>query len=160
MIMLSVRRYDEALREVNFTDDFLIQFLRYAKYNIQKAFSHLKNFIKFKKKYDFLMESLPEHYFSEIPCSRFGTILPSRCPDGCTIVYCNLGLWDPSELAFDDFRRLLLMLFIQALCDPMTQINGFKIIYDVDGTSWKHMRFCTPRVAHFQYHFALVRKPM
>ncbi|PRD20284.1 UNVERIFIED_CONTAM: Alpha-tocopherol transfer protein [Trichonephila clavipes] len=47
------------------------------------------------------------------------------------------------------------MLFIQALSDPMTQINGFKIIYDFDGTSWKHMRFCTPRLAHFQYHFAL-----
>ncbi|GFT26820.1 alpha-tocopherol transfer protein [Trichonephila clavipes] len=151
----NVVQNDEALCEINFTDDFLIQFLRYAKYNIQKAFSHLKNFIRFKKKYDFLMESVPENYFSEIPSSRFATILPSRCPDGCTIIYCQIGLWDPSELLFDDFRRLILMLFIQALCDPMTQINGFKIIYDFDGTSWKHMRFCTPRLAHFQYHFAL-----
>ncbi|GFR01187.1 retinaldehyde-binding protein 1 [Trichonephila clavata] len=146
---------EDTICEINFTDDFLIQFLRQAKYDTQRAFSHLKNFIKLKRKYSNLFQSVPEYYFSEIPSSKFGTILPLRCPDGCTIVYCQIGLWDPSELSFDDFRRLALMLFIQPLFDPMTQINGFKIIHDFGGTSLKHLRYCTPQDLRFQYHAAI-----
>ncbi|GFX27708.1 retinaldehyde-binding protein 1 [Trichonephila clavipes] len=82
---------EDTICEINFTDDFLIQFLRHAKYDTQKAFSHLKNCIKLKRKYHYLFESVPEHYFSEIPSSKFCTILPLRCPDGCTITYCQIA---------------------------------------------------------------------
>ncbi|GFY42075.1 alpha-tocopherol transfer protein [Trichonephila inaurata madagascariensis] len=47
------------------------------------------------------------------------------------------------------------MLFIQPLFDPMTQINGYKIIHDFGGTSLKHLRYCTPFHLRFQYHAAL-----
>lgn len=146
---------DDTLCEIDFADDFLIQFLRHAKYNTPKAFFFLKNLIKFKRNYNYLMKSIPEQYFSEKPSTKFGTVLPSRCPDGCAIIYLQIGLWDPAELSFDDFKRVILILFVQSLYDPMTQINGFKLIYDFEGTSFRHLRYCTPRLVRFQYHTAL-----
>ncbi|GBN59078.1 hypothetical protein AVEN_68990-1, partial [Araneus ventricosus] len=32
----------------------------------------------------------------------------------------------------------------QALRDPMTQINGFKVIHDLKGLSFKQMKYFTP----------------
>ncbi|GBN90829.1 hypothetical protein AVEN_199500-1 [Araneus ventricosus] len=36
------------------------------------------------------------------------------------------------------------MEFSQALRDPTTQINGFKVIHDLKGLSFKQMKYCTP----------------
>ncbi|CAL1278010.1 unnamed protein product [Larinioides sclopetarius] len=51
--------------------------------------------------------------------------------------------WDPNELPFDYFKRIAVITFSQLFRDPMTQINGIKVIYDFDGTelhSWSVQR--------------------
>ncbi|GIX97454.1 hypothetical protein CEXT_547061 [Caerostris extrusa] len=53
-----------------------------------------------------------------------------RCPEGCTIILCQFGLWDTSELSFEDFKRMALVMLFQILRDPMNQINGLKFIHD------------------------------
>ncbi|XP_055943919.1 retinaldehyde-binding protein 1-like [Argiope bruennichi] len=141
--------------DINFDDDYLTLFLRHSKYNANKAFIQIQNYIRLREKYKTLFESVPDEYFFTIPSTMFGTILPYRSPDGCTMVLCELGKWDPDELSIDNFKRLALQLFIQTLRDPMTQINGFKIIHDFKGTSMKHLKHCTPQNLYFQYHAAI-----
>ncbi|GBO42800.1 hypothetical protein AVEN_219392-1, partial [Araneus ventricosus] len=63
--------------------------------------------------------------------------------------------WNPRELPFEHIQSLFTILFIQLLRDPMTQINGFKIIHDFKGTSVQHLKFCTPRNLHLLYHGAI-----
>ncbi|CAL1278026.1 unnamed protein product [Larinioides sclopetarius] len=55
-----------------------------------------------------------------------------------------LSKWDPSELPIERLKQTIVMVVCQALRDPMTQINGFKVIYDLDGLSYKHWKYFTP----------------
>ncbi|CAL1275457.1 unnamed protein product [Larinioides sclopetarius] len=81
---------------------------------------------------------------------------PDRRMDGIKVLKELLSSkWDPEKFSIDDFKRLVLLLFIQTLRDPMTQINGFKVIHDFKGTSIKHLRHCTPQNLIFQYHAAI-----
>ncbi|GBO03507.1 hypothetical protein AVEN_227450-1 [Araneus ventricosus] len=73
------------------------------------------------------------------------------------MILLELGKWDPTELLLDDLKRLAIAIYTQTLRDPMTQINGFKIIHDFKGTSVKHLRHCTPQNLMFQYHAAIHR---
>ncbi|GBN56678.1 hypothetical protein AVEN_156569-1, partial [Araneus ventricosus] len=142
---------------LRFENDFLKLFLRHSKYDVNRAFVQLRNFIHFKRKYSRLFHSVPEDYFATKPSAWFGSILPYRSPDGCTMILIELGKWDPTELLLDDLKRLAIAIYTQALRDQITQINGFKIILDFKGTSVKHLRHCTPQNLMFQYHAAIVR---
>ncbi|CAL1273855.1 unnamed protein product [Larinioides sclopetarius] len=140
---------------ITFPEDILLQFLRHSKFDVIKASTRLKRFVCFWRKHPELFASIPENYISSKASTKFGTILPFRCPDGCTILLTKPGLWDPSEMEFEDFKKLAFMLFIQPLCELMTQINGYKIIHDFGGTSVKHFKYCTPENLRLQYEAAM-----
>ncbi|GBO17772.1 hypothetical protein AVEN_30226-1 [Araneus ventricosus] len=65
-----------------------------------------------------------------------------------------MGKWDPDEFPLEEFKRLFVFIFLQALRCPMTQINGFKIINDYTGTNLKHLKVCTPQNLYLEYHIA------
>ncbi|GBM63693.1 hypothetical protein AVEN_12321-1 [Araneus ventricosus] len=65
--------------------------------------------------------------------------------------------WDPDEFPLEEFKRMFVFIFLQALRCPMTQINGFKIINDYTGTNLKHLKVCTPQNLYLEYHIAYVR---
>ncbi|GBO12237.1 hypothetical protein AVEN_47826-1, partial [Araneus ventricosus] len=64
------------------------------------------------------------------------------------------GKWDPDEFPLEEFKRMFVFIFLQALRCPMTQINGFKIINDYTGTNLKHLKVCTPQNLYLEYHIA------
>ncbi|KAF8778318.1 Retinaldehyde-binding protein 1 like protein [Argiope bruennichi] len=81
----------EKIADFIFEDDFLRVFLRYSKYNISKAFAQLRNFVHFRRKYDWLFESIPEEYFVTKKSTEFFSVLPYRDSHGCTLVLLELG---------------------------------------------------------------------
>ncbi|GBM57796.1 Alpha-tocopherol transfer protein-like, partial [Araneus ventricosus] len=60
--------------------------------------------------------------------------------------------WDPKVLPFPHFKQLVIMFLSQLLRDPVAQITGFKAIYDVQGTSPWHLKYCTPQNVYLFYH--------
>ncbi|GBO19673.1 hypothetical protein AVEN_84495-1 [Araneus ventricosus] len=64
----------------------------------------------------------------------------------------EIGKWDPDELSLEDLERMANFIFLQTLRCPMTQINGFKIIYDFKDTSVKYLKYFTPRMLYLLYH--------
>ncbi|GBN21024.1 Alpha-tocopherol transfer protein-like [Araneus ventricosus] len=146
---------EKATKNIFFHDDLLVQYLRQSKYNTNKALNQLRNLNAFRNKEVKIFETIPDEYFSTKPSTKYIIVLPKRSPDGCTVVLFQIGKWDPNELAFEDFKRIILLTFLQILRDPMTQINGFKFIHDFAGTRLQHLRYCTPQNLYLFYYISI-----
>ncbi|CAL1297585.1 unnamed protein product [Larinioides sclopetarius] len=147
---------DEATKDIWFHEDFLVQYLRHSKYNTHKAFTYLRKYYILRNNDANLFESLPDEIFLTLKSTKFASVLPKRCPDGCTVLLIQLGKWDPDELPFDYFKRIAVITFSQLFRDPMTQINGIKVIYDFDGTRMEQLKYGTPRNLYLFYYMAFV----
>ncbi|CAL1299080.1 unnamed protein product [Larinioides sclopetarius] len=66
-----------------------------------------------------------------------------------------LRKWDPKVLPFQHFKQFVVMLSMQLLRHPLSQITGFKIIHDVQDLSLRHLRYCTPQNVYILYHALL-----
>ncbi|XP_055944000.1 alpha-tocopherol transfer protein-like isoform X2 [Argiope bruennichi] len=99
---------DKITAGIEFEEDFLHLFLRYRKYNSSQAFQALKKFVSFRRNFSSIFQSVPEVYCKETPSTKFMSILPYRCPDGCAIVLCELGKWNHNELSIEDVKRIAL----------------------------------------------------
>ncbi|KAF8778359.1 hypothetical protein HNY73_015090 [Argiope bruennichi] len=99
-----------------------------------------------QKCYPYHMDHLPKSFYQkaleelnesaearEIELNKLKELL-SRCPDGCAIVLCELGKWNHNELSIEDVKRIGMFSFLLPLRCPMTQISGFKMIYDFTDT--------------------------
>ncbi|XP_055944749.1 retinaldehyde-binding protein 1-like isoform X1 [Argiope bruennichi] len=143
---------DKHTKHLEFEDDFLLQYLISKKYNIAKAFSFLKALVHLKKKHPEIFSGFS---YEEISCSMSEnvlTVLPWRCQDGCAILAAHLDNWDPEKLRIDDLKRSIAIYLLQSLQEPMTQINGFKVIIDAKSNPMKHLRYITPSNLYLLYH--------
>ncbi|KAF8778037.1 alpha-tocopherol transfer protein-like [Argiope bruennichi] len=146
---------DVEINDIDFLDDFLIQYLRRHKYDVKGAYKQIRNYVTFRKKEGKLFQGISDEYFTEDGAKRILKVLPFRCPDGCPVVHCRLGEWNPGKMPVEDFKRLAILTFLQLFRDPMTQINGIKTIYDFKGTSLQHLKVATIGNMYLYYTLAL-----
>ncbi|GFU43624.1 alpha-tocopherol transfer protein-like, partial [Nephila pilipes] len=113
-----------------------------------KLIQESKEILSFKMKHlpDFVLKKLKEELKETPEKKRKGLLELKKMLD---------AKYDPNELPVEDFKRLVMMLFIQILRDPMTQINGFKFIHDFQGTTLLHLRQCTSSNLYLFYHAAI-----
>ncbi|GFT41229.1 alpha-tocopherol transfer protein-like, partial [Nephila pilipes] len=137
---------------IDFHDDFLTQYLRQSKYDIQRAFHRIQNMFLLRKKENTVFEGIPEEFFLTKDSHKCFLILPKRCLDGCTVIIFRHGKYNLNEMSVEEFKKIILVLFMQILRDPMTQINGFKFIHDFQGTTMQHLKLCTPSNMYSFYH--------
>ncbi|GFQ94045.1 clavesin-1, partial [Trichonephila clavata] len=148
---------DKHTKHIEFEDDFLLQYLRARKYNVAKAFSQVKAFVHLKKKNPQMFTDFSYDQTVKLITKKIVTILPWRCQDGCTVLLVELDNWNPDEVSIEEIRRSLVIYFLQSLREPMTQINGFKIILDVKSNPLRHLKYCTPHNIYLIYHGSQVR---
>ncbi|KAF8778436.1 retinaldehyde-binding protein 1-like [Argiope bruennichi] len=143
---------DPATNDFDFEKDLLVQYLRHSKYDVQRAFKHIQNYVALRSVNSHLFQSIPDEYFHCTNSVEFILPLPERSPEGCTIIVTQTGKWNPDEMVYEDLVRLSMMTYCQLMRDPMTQINGFKVIHDFKDTKWEHYKYCTPRNLRFLFH--------
>ncbi|GFS47838.1 alpha-tocopherol transfer protein-like [Nephila pilipes] len=76
---------------VDFHEDFLTQYLRHSKYDIQRAFYHIRNMLLQRKKDRTLFDGIPDELFITKDSPKFFLLLPKRCPEGCTVIIFQYG---------------------------------------------------------------------
>lgn len=135
--------HDISMTGIEFDDEFLIIFLRYAKYDVTEAFSRLKNVIKLKKDHEPMFSGQRFDVIMKTVTDKIMIYLPYRCPDGCGIIYINLDNWVPEEFLLLEVKRMAVIIFLQGIREPMNQVNGFKIIIDAKSNPLRHLRHCT-----------------
>ncbi|GIY14698.1 alpha-tocopherol transfer protein-like [Caerostris darwini] len=135
--------------DTEFDEDFLVLFLRSEDYDVLSALQRLKNAVALKKSY---VEMFSDQVYENIAITftkNITTFLPYRCPDGCAVMYINLDNWIPEEFPVAEVKRMAPILLLQALRDPMTQVNGFKVIIDAKSNPLRH---CSFQNIYLMYH--------
>ncbi|GIY21481.1 hypothetical protein CDAR_184611 [Caerostris darwini] len=143
---------DEHTKNIEFEDDFLLQYLRVRKYNVARAFTQLKAFVALKKKHPLMFTNFSYDKIVKATNDKVMSMLPWRCQDGCAIMLVELDNWIPEEFPVEEFRRACMLYLFQSLRNPMTQINGFKVIYDLKSNPARHLKHCTPENLYLIYH--------
>ncbi|GFS72551.1 alpha-tocopherol transfer protein-like [Nephila pilipes] len=131
------------LTGIHIDDEFLMVFLRYAKYDITEAFSRLKNLMKLKRDNENLFSGQLYDVIVKTATDKIMIYLPYRCPDGCGILYINLDNWIPEEFSDIEVKRMAPIILLQGIREPMNQVNGFKVIIDAKSNPFRHLRYCS-----------------
>ncbi|GIY80617.1 hypothetical protein CEXT_702311 [Caerostris extrusa] len=143
---------DQHTKNIEFDDDFLLQYLRVRKYNVARAFSQLKALVALKKKYPLMFTNFRYNEMVKATNDKVMSMLPWRCQDGCAILLIELDNWIPEEFPVEEVRRAGMLYLFQSLRNPMTQINGYKVIYDLKSNPARHLKHCTPENLYLIYH--------
>ncbi|GFT97294.1 clavesin-2 [Trichonephila clavipes] len=133
------------------TDDFLLKFLRARKFNIPKAFNLVKKHMSFKKKNQDIFTDMDFEVLSQLIKNKVFSFLPYRCKDGCAVFLVHLDNWNPSQFTIKEICKGVVIFLYHSICDPLTQINGYKVIFDVKSRGLKHIRYCTPAYLYLLY---------
>ncbi|GFQ78508.1 alpha-tocopherol transfer protein-like [Trichonephila clavata] len=126
-------------------DEFLIQFLRARKYDVDKSVELLSNYLNLGISYPDFFNNMDKEKMYKLARSGFVNVLPFRDNDGCLLLTMKMGNWDPEE--FDVkvlFCTLTSILFCQRIY-PMNQICGVRLIFDSKDYSFKQLRCFFPR---------------
>ncbi|KAG8193057.1 hypothetical protein JTE90_028169 [Oedothorax gibbosus] len=143
--LATMAKANKILSGIDFHPDFLLQFLRVSKFNIEVAFARLYKFIYFRKKNPSFFKGVEDSKMNSSPSYRVVSPLPYRNPEGCAISIIKLGQWDSNEMTYKELISIVYMVLQQALRDPMTQINGIKLIIDFENVTYSYLKFCTPK---------------
>ncbi|GIY29807.1 hypothetical protein CDAR_317332 [Caerostris darwini] len=143
---------DEHTKNIDIDDEFLLQYLRVRKYDAARAFTQLKALVALKKKHPLMFTNFSYDKILKSIHDKTFTMLPWRCQDGCAIVLIQLDNWIPEEFPVDEVRRACMLYLLQSLRNTMTQINGYKVIYDLKSNPARHLKHCTPENLYLIYH--------
>ncbi|GFT08396.1 clavesin-2, partial [Nephila pilipes] len=134
-------------------ENFLLKFLRVAKFDCKKAFDRIKNYYRLQ---DILLNrlkngSMPITKVREIP---YSFLLPYRNENNAVIVVAKMGLLDYSKLSFEKMSYLDWLLTDYLLANPITQIYGVITILDFADFKFRSALAVNPKTA-FEYMFTV-----
>ncbi|CAN8026941.1 unnamed protein product [Ixodes persulcatus] len=126
---------------------FLLKFLRARKFDVDRAFTLLKNYYGYRSRHRKIFQDLlPSALHSNLRYN-YQTLLPGRDRKGRAILVVKSGFWDPLEYGADEMFRTNLLCVEQAIQDLETQVRGIVLLNDLQGMSLHHVRHCPP--THF-----------
>lgn len=126
-------------------DEYLIQFLRARKFDVDKAFELLRNKYEVKKGYSDLYDDADVNELRKFMASGIIYAFPYRDEEGCVVIVLHLSRWDPDEFNISLGLCALTGLLLYAVDNPATQICGVRILVDARGFTFKQMRCVAPR---------------
>ncbi|GFR17384.1 alpha-tocopherol transfer protein-like [Trichonephila clavata] len=126
-------------------DEFLIQFLRARKYDVDNALGQLNNYFNLITSHPELYECLDKDKMDKLTSCNFFNILPFRDNDGCLVLTCRIENWNPDDINVQIVLCTLTALLYCLELYPANQITGVRIIFDAKNYSFKQLRCFVPR---------------
>ncbi|OQR78406.1 alpha-tocopherol transfer protein-like [Tropilaelaps mercedesae] len=131
-------------------EDYLIRFLRAKKFDVERAFSLMRNFYRCRliSPSKFLPIGIGPKDVKHLYDLRMGLILPKRNPlDGSVVLIAQFGDWTP-ESGYDllDAYTPTALAFDYIQRNPECQLYGFRYVFNLKGLEWRYLRFLYPAV--------------
>ncbi|THD28359.1 Alpha-tocopherol transfer protein [Fasciola hepatica] len=142
----SFQRWVDSLPHITYPKDpkLLLPFLRHAKYRHDKAQARLDNFCTLRASD---LNGVP-HWFHFPPVNdpivntylKAGLVVElGRTKDDVLILLIRIGSWDPDILPMNLIRPLGYMNLERYVLDPVTQIAGYGLFFDMTGLSSRQL---------------------
>ncbi|KAG0419094.1 hypothetical protein HPB47_004386 [Ixodes persulcatus] len=115
-------------------DEFLLRFLRVAKYNVHAALKRLKEYYKMRKECPFVFENfLPSS--AKLEARSMAMVLPRRDVHGRLVLLLRLGAWNPQIISYIEALQAITLVVEHLTADPAAQTTGVSCIHDYGGFS-------------------------
>ncbi|CAG0917635.1 unnamed protein product [Notodromas monacha] len=143
---------DEPGLDAQVEDKFLVKFLRARKFDYDRAFALVRHFYSLRAEhramFDFEQGFRPSSRVVELATKKLNLfeVLPASTTttttagairgggggggDGCDILICRIGNWDPQELSVDDLLLATLVILEYLSENCVTQVAGVAAIID------------------------------
>jgi len=128
----------------HFSDELLLCFIRYRKYNLGRALKSVRNYLRLTKSRPDLMANLRSVCVQKLADSVFHRVSPERDQHGRRIYIINSGLWRDDISTLDDVFRCCVYDFQILAGELETQARGLVIIFDFKNFGMNKMRDLTP----------------
>ncbi|KAI1300135.1 Alpha-tocopherol transfer protein-like [Halotydeus destructor] len=131
---------DPAMEAINVPKDseFLLKFLRGAKFDYEAAATLAKNYYTIQKNSPELFNNLSK--FSQVIDDGVVTVLPKRTGHDEAIIVFVPGRWNTDSYNFDDILAAMVASAEELLLDQRNQITGAVAIVDMSDVSWSHLK--------------------
>ncbi|GFY61935.1 alpha-tocopherol transfer protein-like [Trichonephila inaurata madagascariensis] len=126
-------------------DEFLIQFLRARKYDVDKAMGLLRNYFNLLSSHPEIFDNLDKEKMDKLTCSDVFNILPFRNNDGCLLLTIKIKNWDSDDIDVEVLFCTAAAILFSLVNYPANQICGARVLYDVKNYSFKQMRTFIPK---------------
>ncbi|GFT47706.1 alpha-tocopherol transfer protein-like [Nephila pilipes] len=130
-------------------DAFLIRFLRTKKYDVERAFTSLRNYYVFKARYS---RQLTDFKPSELlPLLEMNSVvhLPYRHPSGTAVAYMRPAYYNIDEVTLEEIFAAGLLELEYSLRFEATQVCGHIMIFDMDKINLRMMKYyASPKILY------------
>ncbi|XP_035212947.1 alpha-tocopherol transfer protein-like isoform X2 [Stegodyphus dumicola] len=120
-------------------DSFLVRFLRFAKYDVQKAFKTIRNYYTFKAKFAGQYTNFKPSEVKHILEKNHILVSPYRDPHGGSIFILALGSFDADLVPMKELMAAIMVCSEVAICDETIQLCGSTVIFDFQGSSMRKL---------------------
>ncbi|KAK1119977.1 hypothetical protein K0M31_012707 [Melipona bicolor] len=129
-------------------DAWLIRFLRPCKYYPESAFNLVKNYYSFKVKHSDIYDNLKPSREKNIFEQNILVVLPLRDQHGRRMLVIEIGKrWKHNKCSLDEIFKGCVFFLEAAMLEPVTQIAGVVVIFDMDGLTLQQAWQFTPAIA-------------
>ncbi|PRD26762.1 UNVERIFIED_CONTAM: Ttpal [Trichonephila clavipes] len=142
---LAVTCYEDKKLKCPTDDEFLLQFLRARKYDVDNALGQLSNYFTLITSPPEFFEHLVKEKMDKLTCCNFLDILPFRDNDGCLVLTCRIENWNPVDINVQTLFCTLCCLLYYVELYPVNQIAGVHVIFDAKNYTFKQLSYFVPR---------------
>ncbi|XP_054710882.1 alpha-tocopherol transfer protein-like [Uloborus diversus] len=134
-------------------DDFLLRFLRVAKFDCSKAYDRILRYYGLRKKFPHLFRKYLPSKTRMAKQLKLFHVSPYRAKNHSAVVINYHGMFDPSILPMEEKFALDMMAAERGLDNPLTQMCGANVILDFKGFTFFKMLALTPQVVRMYVEF-------
>lgn len=129
-------------------DEYMYMYLRPCKFYAESAFKRLKKFYHLSVKYGSVCEDVVPSKCRHVFEQGIFQLMPLRDQHGRRMLVLEVGKkWKPSKCSLDDIFRTVQLGVLSSMAEPMSQINGSLVIFDMEALPITHVVQFTPAFA-------------
>jgi hypothetical protein len=128
-------------------DDFILRFLRTAKYSYARTQELIKNYWTNRTE---MTDQFQDRNYNEdsimMEIADLGLYirLPNVDKEGRIVIIQRFGLWNPDKYDINDISKYMFSSLDLICEDPRAQINGIVMLMDLTGFNAKHVSVMSP----------------
>ncbi|XP_063708855.1 clavesin-2-like [Culicoides brevitarsis] len=125
-------------------EDFLIKFLRPTKFYAKSAYELIARYYKFRIRHPKYGANLVPETAKRAFEHRVINIQPRRDKYGRRILILSGAKdWTPEKFSLNELFRGVQLAVEVALVEPLTQINGCVMVFDMTGITFRQLQYCS-----------------
>lgn len=137
----------DPLHILDFSDRFLIKFLRARDFDVDLSLKLLVNYERWRSESPDFSGCLSPSSVSALLDNGYHGVLPMRDHSGSRVLVYRICRWNPKDWTAIQVFRVSLMTSEVIAMETETQQQGVKVIFDLEGWSFSHALQINPALA-------------